>query len=71
MKWRIVQVSPDNFRVEYRYLLWPFWFLSCRRAHLVTARESMEFEIMSRHTYPRVVEQISDEVAFVRARLKQ
>lgn len=71
MKWRIRQTSSDVFRIDQRFEYWPFWFEVDYESSLESAQKRMEQLIMHKHTFPRVVDKVTDEVGFVRARLKK
>jgi hypothetical protein len=72
MKWRIVQVGERRFRIrrQKRFLFFSWWTTVDFKDNLDQAQTAMERLIMAEHTFPRIVEEVSDEVAYVRARLK-
>ena len=71
MKWRIVRRSDHNYVIQKKYLIWPFWLLADYENDLEMARLTLNKIILARHRRSVVVDEITDEAAYVLALLQQ
>jgi len=70
MKWRIVQYSDTIFEIQSRFPYWPFWFHEDNKDTLHHAKVRMDELIRANFSYPRVIEEVQEEVAYVALRLQ-
>jgi hypothetical protein len=74
--WRIVQIKHERFEIQrlktHRFLWWTWeqWDPVDYEHSLAKAQHTMERMIVATISFPRVIEEVSDEVAYVRARLQ-
>lgn len=70
MKWRIIERQGYKWAyiIQYKHWWWPWWVTRDTEESLPAARHTLNTFVLQRSAV-RVVEEVTDEAAYVRARL--